>query len=157
MSGGETYHIEPNRVRATGAEEFEAVAMQLSIDPSGVELELRTGALSTRTVELSYEDLDGVETVEKLSHALVLEADGTRYTVTNVTADERELRELLASLQEYLERAGAHDPAQPDDGTESGHTPRNAGAVDELERWVDPHEQGVISEEELEQKKRELL
>lgn len=168
------YVIDPNRVRATGAEDLDAVALSLRIGDGGVVVGLRTGAFTDRTLELSYDELVAVDAVSELSYGLVVETAETAYTVTNVTASDDEIDAIVRYVRERVrearraretERDDGVDDSGPDgesteNGSADGDDPDATGgesAATELQRWTDLYEQGVITEEELQEKKRELL
>jgi len=159
--GAPEYVIDPNRIRATGDEEFEAVALSLSIGDGGVTVEVRTGAFSDRTVELDYEAIVAVDRLEELAYALVFETADTEYTVTNVSANDAKVAEVVEYVRERARRARQRQQSSADSGDAaadgSGDAVGGESAAAELQRWTDLYEQGVISEAELEQKKRELL
>lgn len=155
------YEIDPNRIRVRGREELEAIALSATVDASGVQVTVRTGAVSSREIQLSYADISSVETTEELTYGLVLVTDDSEYTITNVTANDEEFAEIVSFVRDRIRRhdsgqgnrtaSGSSDPA--------GDTSAQSGAANaaELQKWVELNEQGVISDAELEEKKRELL
>lgn len=161
--GAPEYVIDPNRIRAVGAEEFEAVALSLSLDEAGVTVEVRTGAFSDRTVELDYSEVVAVDRLEELAYALVFETDDTEYIVTNVSANADEVAEMVEFVRRQMRRVRRQSESTDDAGASptagDGGTAASGGesAAAELQRWTELYEQGVISEDELEEKKRELL
>lgn len=190
------FRADPNRLRAEGGEELDAIAMSLEIDDEGVHLTLRTGSFTKRTLDVPYEAVVATGYEEGLTYDLVLDADGTTYRVTNVTADESEMRELLAFVRDRMRAArqvgatttgsdraaggpapAANEPAAADGaGQSSGEQPSagRSGAgrsgeaagetadggesvTEQLREWADLRDQGIVSEAEFEEKKRELL
>lgn len=153
--GAPKYDINPNRVRVEGAEPFEAVALSTEIDESGVRINARTGTVTNRRIELSYDDIEAVDMVDELVYTLVFEAEGRQYTVTNVTASDDEIAEIVDYVRRQM-RSPRTNGRQPDPASDSGEEAETSTA-DELKKWVELNEQGVITDEELEAKKRELL
>jgi len=185
------FRADPNRLRAEGGEELDAIAMSLEVDDEGVHLTLRTGSFTKRTLDVPYEAVVATGYEEGLTYDLVLDADGTTYRVTNVTADESEMRELLAFVRDRMRAArqvgttttgsdraaggpdpAANEPAAADGaGQSSGEQPstgQSARVADEaaaggesvteqLREWAELRDQGIVSEAEFEEKKRELL
>lgn len=160
-NGASNYEIDPSRIRMSGDEAFEAIALSAEINETGVHIAARTGSVSTREIELPYEDIDSVGAEEGLLYALVLEADGTRYALTNVAANESQIQEIIGDVRTAIEEANSPSvngqQPEPDGATETDSADAPTSDADELQKWVELHEQGVISDEELEQKKRELL
>lgn len=164
------YDIDPNRLRVDGPETYEAVAIAMEIDRDGVRIDARTGTVSSQNIELSYGEIEAVETVEELAYALVVDTEGTQYTVTNVTASERKIDEITAYVRDQIRRfqRNGTQPGADTGPTTNGATANGANAdkddgsaeisaAEELQKWVELNEQGVISDEELEEKKRKLL
>jgi hypothetical protein len=191
------FRADPNRLRAEGGENLDAIAMSLELDGEGVHLALRTGSFTERTIDVPYASVSATGYEEGLTYDLVFEADGTTYRVTNVTADESEMREMLEFVRERVRAArrvggtapasesgsasasnggntepaadGAGEPqSQSQSQSRSRSGDRSAGGtsrtaddtsnpVEQLREWADLRDQGIISDEEFEAKKRELL
>lgn len=149
------YDINPNRVRVEGEEPFEAVALSTTIDKSGVRINARTGSVTNRFIELSYDEIEAVDKVDELVYALVIEAEGQRYTMTNVTASDDEIAEIIDYIRRQI-RSQRTNGRQSDPAPEANGEAETSTA-DELSKWAELNEQGVISDEEFEEKKREFL
>jgi hypothetical protein len=161
--GPNTYDIDPSRVRVQGAEELDAVALSATVDDRQIRVEARTGAISTREFVLRYDDVDAVDVVRDLSYALVLETVDAEYKITNVTANGDEIDEIAEFVRTRMDKARRDEPRQngtsPDaaSGGQASTSDGQVSAADELQRWVELNEKGVISDAELEEKKEELL
>lgn len=159
MSEGERYEVDPNYLRISGEEDLDAVAVYLVVDDSGVQFCARTGSLSKRTFDLSYDEIDSVETVQDLSYGLVIENGKNEYTLTNVAADSDRIEEITGAIRASIGAGGENAGDTVDssgDPSKNGHADGKTPA-DRLQKWADLHEQGIITKEEFEKKKRELL
>jgi hypothetical protein len=180
-NGPPDYTLDPTRIRTTGEASVEGTVVSASITDTGVQITVRSGSISSRDVTLTYDEIVTVETVEELSHSLVIGAGGTEYVLMNVTIDEDRILELANAVKQGVRqartpgsgsersestRSGGSEPAPDGEGgtgerrdstetTSADGSPQSA--ADELKKWVELHEQGVITDEELEQKKQELL
>jgi hypothetical protein len=178
------FRTTPNRLRAEGATDLDAVAMSMLIDEEGVHLTVRRGTFDKDRINLTYDTVDAVDYRDDLTYSLVVEAGGTVYTVTNVTADRREIESIVEYVRGAVNRrrsravdggsartgnAGSGSEARPEptggtggdaDGSGSS-TGAGAGAgadvTERLREWADLRDQGIITDEEFETKKRELL
>lgn len=157
--GPPTHEIDPNRVRVEGREELDAVALSASLTDRTIQVSVRTGAVGSRDIELSYDDVEAVAAAQELSYALVVETDDAEYTITNITASREEITEIVEFVRGRMRSTGA-DGSQAN-GAASGASASDDGgstsAADELQKWVELNEQGVITDAELEEKKEELL
>lgn len=182
------FRADPNRLLAEGDEGIDAPAMSFEVDDDGLRLTARTGTLTKRTFEFAYADVTAVDYDEGLTYDLLFEADGTTYRVTNVTADQSEVRDLVAFVRDRGEEARRRERAtgesttddggasgspnastngaagaDPDPGTGSGGgaaadgSGATADVAEQLREWAALREEGIITEEEFEEKKRDLL
>lgn len=156
----------PNELRAAGREEMEAIALSLTIDKGGVVVEARLGTFTKREVELTYGQMSDVEVTEAISFGLVFYTPGTTYTVTNVTSDRREADEMAEFVLGQIRRASGTEQTNAggaNGGRNTASAPTDGGqesapdATEQIQKWAQLHEQGIISDEEFEQKKRDLL
>jgi len=158
MSSKSNIELDANRVRASGAESFEEIVVSAAISPDCISIETRTGSISADELELSYEELEVVDSKRELSFALVFETTDTEYVLTNVTPDPNRIEDLVATIRERIDPQGSRIPSSDGGAADSrSATGGSTSAADELQKWVELYEQGVIDEAELEQKKRELL
>jgi hypothetical protein len=181
------FQVTPNRLRASGAESLDAIAMQLDVTEESLQVVLRTGRLSKRTLELQYGDLEAVRESQGVTFDLVVETADTTYTVTNVTGERTELENILSFVQKRIRELQQPDPEPTrEQGTPSGTSQNGASSgsggaagtasasasaatdgagagsdamsvTEQLKEWAELREQGIISDEEFERKKQELL
>jgi hypothetical protein len=187
------FRTTPNRLQAEGATDMDSVAMSMLIDEEGVHLTVRRGSFDKERIDLTYDSVDAVDYRDDLTYSLVVKADGTVYTVTNVTADPREIESIVEYVQNAVDRrrnrvvdggatraggggSGSGTTADTDTDAEGGGGPTGGGAdgtgatggsppgsdtggdvTERLREWADLRDQGIITDEEFEAKKRELL
>lgn len=159
MSQLDRYKAEPNRLYVKGEHELDAIAVSLLVDSSGVHICARTGSVTKQTFDLSYDDITSVETIQNLSYDLVLHNGTREYHLTNVAADSDRIAEIVEAIRDSL--SGGTDDSQAtmagSDGPSKNGQASGKAPVERLEKWADLCEQGVINENELQKKKRELL
>lgn len=118
--------FEPNRVRADGAVDVDAVALSLAVRQEDVTIEARTSTLSDEELRLSYDRLDAVRTRREATYTLVFETTATEYIVTNVSPDRATVREAVDYVRRRI----------------NGEPPSTAGSADgssgESERGTSP-------------------
>jgi hypothetical protein len=158
MTRDSTIELDPNQLRASGDRSFDEIVLSAAVTPDGIQVETRSGSISTNEIEIAYDDLVAVTSKQELSFALVFETTDTEYVLTNVTPDPNRIEELVATIRERIDPQSSRIPSSDGGAADSGSaTGDSTSAADELQKWVELHEQGVISDVELEQKKRELL
>lgn len=161
-NGAPNYEIDPSRIRISGDETSEAIAVSAEINETGIQITARTGSVSTREIELLYDDIDSVSSKKELLYALVLEAGETTYALTNVAANESQIQEITGDVRTAIEATNSVDVNGQQAKTsttdaEDSNADTSTSDADELQKWVELNEQGVISDEELEEKKQQLL
>lgn len=167
----------PNVTRVVGRDDEELVTQKLLVADEGVKIMARGGVVGgPRDIELSYGEIQAVDHEGEYTFDLVLETAANSYTVTNVTADRSE----IAAITEFVRRQLGTQPTRArsptaSDGGNSGDRPAmrsasasgggrtNAGSggdgdvTAQLREFAELRDDGIISEEEFERKKQELL
>jgi hypothetical protein len=161
------FRADPNRLLAEGDEGIDAPAMSFEVGDDGLRLTARTGTLTKRTFEFAYPDVTSVGYDEGLTYDFVFEAGGTTYQVTNVTADRSEIRDVVAFVRDRRgaarrrERAADASAADASADADAGATADGSGATadvaEQLREWAALRDEGIITDEEFEAKKRDLL
>lgn len=169
----------PNVTRVVGSDNEELVTQKLLVADEGVTIMARGGVVGgPRDVELSYDEIQAVDHEGEYTFDLVLETTANTYTVTNVTADRSEITAMTEFVRGRLgaEPTRARSPTASDGGSDGGPAtgsaaaggggPTNAGGgsgdgdadvTEQLRKFAELRDDGIISEEEFERKKQELL
>lgn len=174
--------LDPNRLRVDDGNAADDVVVSASIEADATRVDVRRG-VGTRTVEIPHNALSTVDYDRGLNFDLVLTADETTYRLTSVTASRSEVESIVDIVREARrERVGSvadggspdpepapsdlnPDPEPDRDSDLSSDPDPNAGsgpggdttAPDELRKWAQLRDEGVITEAEFEEKKAELL
>lgn len=168
------FEATPNEVIISGAERTTLPAQRLVIADDGVHVVARGGILGgSREIDLSFAAVVDVRYEEAITYELVVETDDATYTVTNVTGDEEEAD---AMVRVVADRAGIGPTSSSVDadgrptvsdggdtstgvGTDTADA-RAAGETDvarQLREFAQLRDDGIITDEEFERKKRDLL
>lgn len=179
------FEATPNEVLISGAENATLAAQRLMVDDDGVHVVARGGLLGgSREIDLQYADVVEVRYEEAITYELVVETADATYTVTNVTGDEAEAEAVArfvatqAGLAPAESSVDATDPQAVSDGgdanggvgseADAGTGRMGHGAADEsaagesavarrLREFAQLRDDGIITDEEFERKKQELL
>lgn len=166
----------PNVTRVVGTDNEELVTQKLLVADEGVTIMARGGVVGgPQDVELSYDEITAVDHEGEYTFDLVLETAANTYTVTNVTADRSE----ITAMTEFVRRQLGAQPTRarsqtasdgsgvadepPTGGGPSGSGgagstgPDGASVTEQLREFAELRDDGIISQEEFERKKKELL
>jgi hypothetical protein len=180
---GVYYESVPNVTTVEGGDNERLVTQKLEVTDWGVRLLCRGGVMGgPRDIEIGYSELVGVERQGRYTYELVLRTRTNTYTVTNVTSNEREIDDTVDYIQDHLDRAaspgtsgssaadrrgervdggtrateGGDSGASGSDGTAGGGS-GTTDVTDQLRRFAELRDDGILTEEEFERKKKELL
>lgn len=159
----------PNVTRVVGNDNEELVTQKLLVTDECVTIMARGGVIGgPQDIELSYDEIETADYDGQYTYDLVLETPVNTYTVTNVSADEAE----ISAVVEFIRSQCRDDPdtsrtasdgsgttaktdpvsSQPGDVSDSG-----GDAAEQLRKFAELRDDGIISDEEFERKKRQLL
>jgi hypothetical protein len=169
----------PNVTRVVGSDNEELVTQKLLVADEGVTIMARGGVVGgPRDVELSYDEIQAVDHEGEYTFDLVLETAANTYTVTNVTADRSEITAMIdfvcgrlggrtrpSRSQTASDGSGVTNGRRPADGSGTADSGGSGGSdgsdggdvTEQLRKFAELRDDGIISEEEFERKKQELL
>lgn len=168
------FEATPNEVIISGGEDATLAAQRLVIADDGVRVVGRGGLLGgSREIHLAFDDVRAARYEEAVTYDLVVETADATYRITNVTGYEEEAERMVRFVVEQGAGGGSSAEATGAEAVSDGgdaaaevesEGASERGAVDEetdvastLREFARLRDDGVITAEEFERKKRDLL
>lgn len=99
MSDTIPYAAEPNRVVSTGAVSLDAVGLSFAVQENRIVMEIRTGQIDERTIEVPYEEVQSVSITNDVAPGIEIETSNTEYEATDLSPSVREVDRVATAIR----------------------------------------------------------
>lgn len=150
------FSYRPYKISVQGDEEFKIDGVYVKFKDEEISMKGRGGfLLSNKNISIKYESIENFEINSTLFSKLVIHIRGRTYKASKCAVEDAQ--ELHEFVDEKIYEAKQRSRSQSSNKKSDNHDPEEQDSIEQIKKLKELQEDGIITEDEFQEKKRDLL